>query len=288
MIRQATTWAIVSGLLLGAFLLLRPLTAYFGAPEPLDRAAVAGGSTATEVDSADADRGEGKPVRTLGSVEGLILERVNEERRRRGLSPVKPEPQLSKIARRHSKDMIVRNFFSHVNPDALAPTDRIFRQHRRLIGLGGENIWTGNFRTDPEALGKRIMDGWMNSPGHRENILRSSFTHLGVGVVRQDSVVMATQNFAAVQAYAKSDVPKKTSPGEKLRISAAPSPSRADFWNPDRGLKAAGPFDPASIQAPKSPGQYRLRFYFSRDGRDVIYQGPSIEVGSSTTARPSR
>jgi len=276
MIRQATTWAIFSGLLLGAFLLSRPLTAYFGAPEPLDREA--GGSTPTKIDSTDADRGVSKPVRTLGTVEELILERVNEERRQRGLSPVKSEPRLSKIARRHSEDMIRRDFFSHINPDAEAPADRIFRQHRRLIGIGGENIWKGNFQTDPSALAQRIMGGWMNSPGHRENILRPEFTHLGLGVTRQDSLVMATQNFAVVQAYVNSKVPAKVSAGQQIKVSASQSPAKVDVWNPDRGLKVAGPFDPSSVQVPTSPGRYRLRFYFAQDGGYAIYSGPSIEV----------
>lgn len=280
MIRQTQTWATVSGLLLLAFLLLRPYTAYFGAPEPLDRTAVAGGSTPARVDPASADsaKGASQPVHTLGTVEDAILKLVNEERRPRGLSPLKPEEQLSEIARRHSEDMILRDFFAHTNPDAEAPNDRIFRQHRRLIGLGAENIWSGNFQSDPDALAQRIVDNWMGSPGHRENILRSKFTHLGVGVARRDSIVMATQNFAAVKAYTNSTVPAEASSGQKLQISASPSPSQVDFWNPDRGLKVAGPFDPASIQVPESAGQYRIRFYFPQDGGYAIYNGPSIEV----------
>lgn len=280
MIRQAWTWGTVSGLLLLAFLLFRPYTAYFGAPEPLDREAVAGGSTPTKVASAGADSAKeaGRPVRTLSTVEDAILKRVNQERRRRGLSPLKSEEQLSKIARRHSEDMIVRDFFGHTNPDAEAPSDRIFRQHRRLVGLGGENIWSGSFQPNTDALAQRIVDNWMGSPGHRENILRSKFTHLGVGVARRDSIVMATQNFAAVKAYTNSTVPAEVSPGQQLRVSATPSPARVDVWNPDRGLKVAGPFDPASIQVPKSAGQYRLRFYFPQEGGYAIYNGPSIEV----------
>lgn len=284
MLREATIWATISGVLLGTFLLIRPLTAYFGAPQPLDRSdsirldlttshtppdTTAAGRDST--DRADA------PAR-LEAVESVIQRLVNEERQRRGLSPVRPEDQLSAIAFRHSEDMILRDFFSHINPDALAPSDRIFRQHRRLVGLGGENIWSGSYQPDPAELGQRIVDGWMESPVHRENILRSAYSHLGVGVARQDSIVTATQKFAAVRAYTNAEVRRVMPPGEEIQISTTPSPQQVDIWNPDRGLKAAGPYDPSSIQVPTSPGEYRLRFYFNRDGGFAIYSGPSIQV----------
>jgi|WetSurMetagenome_2_1015567.scaffolds.fasta_scaffold342899_2 hypothetical protein len=64
----------------------------------------------------------------------------------------------------------------------------------------GENIWTGR-GYDPRQvryLAQKIMDGWMNSPGHRDNILTPGYTHLGVGVMAKNQAVNATQVFIGI------------------------------------------------------------------------------------------
>ena len=59
----------------------------------------------------------------------------------------------------------------------------------------GENIYQFLARRDQKKLAKNLVDGWMNSPGHRANILHSGFKYLGVGIARSGDSVYATQNF---------------------------------------------------------------------------------------------
>jgi uncharacterized protein YkwD len=81
----------------------------------------------------------------------------------------------SQVAYEHCVDMDVRDFFSHTNPDGDGPGDRIAAAEISHAGWG-ENIAWGY--ASPQA----VMDGWMNSPGHRANILNSAWTHVGIGV----------------------------------------------------------------------------------------------------------
>lgn len=103
-----------------------------------------------------------------------VLRLTNAERTAAGLSPLSPDPLLTVAAQGHSADMIARAFYSHTSPDGGEPWHRASAAgsgHRAI----GENIACGQ-RTPAE-----VVDGWMNSPGHRANILKPSFTHLGVG-----------------------------------------------------------------------------------------------------------
>lgn len=103
-----------------------------------------------------------------------VLRLTNAERTAARLRPLSPDPLLTAAAQAHSADMIARAFYSHTSPDGGEPWHRASAAgstHRAI----GENIACGQ-RTPAE-----VVDGWMNSPGHRANILKPSFTHLGVG-----------------------------------------------------------------------------------------------------------
>jgi uncharacterized protein YkwD len=80
--------------------------------------------------------------------------------------------------------MLVRRFFSHTNPEGLDAGDRLKPFYSGPIYAWGENIWEGsNISTgDPGGLARLIMDSWMSSPGHRENILNPKYTDVGIGV----------------------------------------------------------------------------------------------------------
>ncbi|WP_229834278.1 CAP domain-containing protein [Streptomyces xantholiticus] len=112
---------------------------------------------------------------------------VNSERAKVGCSPLKASGALSDLARAHSKDMAARGFFDHTNPDGETPWDRA--EEAGVSGLGGENIARG--QADAEA----VMASWMNSEGHRANILNCDFTTLGVGVHMGEGGPWWTQNF---------------------------------------------------------------------------------------------
>ncbi|MBZ6176115.1 TerD family protein [Streptomyces olivaceus] len=104
-----------------------------------------------------------------------VLTLTNRERAGAGLPALAPDDRLARAAQAHSADMVARDFYSHTDPDGGRPWDRAAAagSSRRTVG---ENIACGQ-RSPAE-----VVEGWMNSPGHRANILTSDFTHLGVGL----------------------------------------------------------------------------------------------------------
>ncbi|WP_329113379.1 CAP domain-containing protein [Streptomyces sp. NBC_01465] len=109
-------------------------------------------------------------VRTASEVVAL----TNTERSRDGLRPLATDPRLTAAAQAYSTDMAARGFYSHTSPEGLQPWDRAAAAGAAHRGIG-ENIACGQ-RTGPE-----VVLGWMNSPGHRANILKPDFTHIGIG-----------------------------------------------------------------------------------------------------------
>jgi uncharacterized protein YkwD len=105
--------------------------------------------------------------------EAEVVALVNSERAAAGCAPVVADAALADVARAHSADMRDRDFFSHVNPDRLDPFDRAAQAG---LSAHAENIAQGQ----PDAAA--VMASWMDSPGHRANILDCELTTLGVGV----------------------------------------------------------------------------------------------------------
>jgi uncharacterized protein YkwD len=125
----------------------------------------------------------GRPARELSRerTRELILCLHNEQRARHGVPALQYEPRLELAAQRHAEDMVRRRFFGHDTPDGLRPEDRaLMAGYPTKHYSSGENLAWG---TGSEASPVEIVDGWMHSPGHRENILRRAFTQIGVGVV---------------------------------------------------------------------------------------------------------
>lgn len=103
-----------------------------------------------------------------------VVRLVNEQRAKYGLQPLTMNWELSRVARYKSEDMAKNRYFSHTSPTYGSPFD-MMRSFGISYRSAGENIAYGQ-RT-PSA----VMDAWMNSSGHRENILKSSYTQIGVG-----------------------------------------------------------------------------------------------------------
>jgi hypothetical protein len=122
-----------------------------------------------------------------------VLQRTNQVRQERGLRPLQWDALAYKAALGHAQDMQERNFFAHQNPDGLGAAERM-----RAVGvlevMVGENLASFEGYPDPE-IPQRALSGWMSSPGHRANLLKPEFTHLGVALVRQGRRVMVVQNF---------------------------------------------------------------------------------------------
>ncbi|MFK3733449.1 CAP domain-containing protein [Streptomyces sp. NPDC088090] len=154
-----------------------PATTRAAAPKPAPTTeapaeeATAAGSTADRADAAEAE----------------VLRLVNVERGKAGCSPIRPSEDLARLAGAFSADMAARNFFDHTDPDGATPWSRA--QAVGVTGLGAENIARG--QVDATA----VMVSWMNSDGHRANILNCDFTTLGVGVHFGDGGPWWTQDF---------------------------------------------------------------------------------------------
>ncbi len=114
----------------------------------------------------------------LSQYEQQVVELTNQERAKNGLQPLQVDNELSKVAREKSRDMQVNNYFDHNSPTYGSPFD-MMRSYGIDYRSAGENIAMGQ-RTPQE-----VVNAWMDSPGHRENILNGSFTHIGVGYVEQ-------------------------------------------------------------------------------------------------------
>lgn len=121
------------------------------------------------------------------SAAAQVLSLVNEERAKVGCSPVAAGSALTALAQSYSEDMAARGFFDHTDPDGRTPWDRA--EKAGISNLGGENIARG------QADAAAVMDAWMNSPGHRANILNCDFKTLGVGVELGSGGPWWTQNF---------------------------------------------------------------------------------------------
>ncbi|GLZ41005.1 CAP domain-containing protein [Actinokineospora sp. NBRC 105648] len=120
--------------------------------------------------------------------EQKVLELVNARRAEAGCKPLRWNDKLGTAARKHSADMAANNYFSHTSQDGRSPFDRI-RAEGYTKG-GGENIAAG--QGTPEA----VMTSWMNSAGHKANILNCKFGELGVGVAKGGSYrIYWTQTF---------------------------------------------------------------------------------------------
>ncbi|MET9734434.1 sigma-70 family RNA polymerase sigma factor [Streptomyces sp. NPDC006458] len=109
------------------------------------------------------------------SVAGQVLALVNTERAKAGCSPVAQNATLDTAAQRHSDDMAARGFFDHTNPDGQDPGDRITAAGYTWSTYG-ENIARG------QQTAAEVMQSWMNSPGHRANILNCSVEETGLGL----------------------------------------------------------------------------------------------------------
>lgn len=111
---------------------------------------------------------------TNPSMAGQVVDLVNDERAKAGCEPVAEEPHLDQAAQDHSDDMSARNYFSHDTPEGKHFDERI--RDAGYSKPGAENIAKG------ATSAKQVMQLWMNSSGHRANILNCSLTKLGVGV----------------------------------------------------------------------------------------------------------
>lgn len=130
---------------------------------------------------------------------------LNQERSKRGLKALARNPQLEKAAQNYTRAMVREGFFDHVGPGGSTLLSRVRRGTRYLKGARryalGENIAWGS---STYATPQETVQSWMESAGHRANILNRKFKHIGVGVVAgapEDAQGMPASTFTTDFGY---------------------------------------------------------------------------------------
>jgi uncharacterized protein YkwD len=152
---------------------------------------------------------EKKPEIRIRDLEQKIHDLVNDSRKTNGRGVLQLDEKLSNVARAHSQDMAKAGYFDHIDPAGRSPQQRV-----ELAGIScqaiGENLFQNNLYTRVHIEnGRKTYDwstvnqiaatsvaGWMNSPGHRHNILAKEYLRSGIGVaIARDDKVYITQVF---------------------------------------------------------------------------------------------
>ncbi len=116
-------------------------------------------------------------IDSVKALETEVIRLVNVERSKKGLQLLKQNWELSRVARYKSQDMINKNYFAHESPTYGSPF-RMMESFGIKYSAAAENIAKG------QKTPQEVMNSWMNSPGHRSNILSPSFTQIGVGAAK--------------------------------------------------------------------------------------------------------
>ncbi|MTH52238.1 SafA/ExsA family spore coat assembly protein [Bacillus mangrovi] len=117
------------------------------------------------------------PGNAESAAEQQVVQLVNKERAKAGVKPLASDWELARVAKYKSQDMHDNRYFDHNSPVYGSPFN-MMKNFGVTYKTAGENIAQG--QKTPEE----VMKAWMNSPGHRANILQSSYTHIGVGYVK--------------------------------------------------------------------------------------------------------
>ena len=147
---------------------------------PRDEVQLPSGSTGTSTDKAgtgDSDAKQSEVTQAETTQAEAVLKLVNKERQKQGLQPLTLSEKLTSIANTKAKDMADKNYFSHNSPTYGSPFDML-KQFGVSYSYAGENIAAG------QKTAEEVMNSWMNSSGHRANILNKNYTQLGVGFTR--------------------------------------------------------------------------------------------------------
>ncbi|MFY4775008.1 CAP domain-containing protein [Metabacillus sp. RGM 3146] len=110
----------------------------------------------------------------MSSIEDQVIELTNAERKKNGLQPLKADSSLGNVAQAKSDDMEKNNYFSHTSPTYGSPFE-MMKKFGQNYQTAGENIAQG------QQTAEEVVDAWMKSKGHRENIMKSEFTNIGIG-----------------------------------------------------------------------------------------------------------
>jgi uncharacterized protein YkwD len=149
------------------------------------------------------------------AMEGSIACLINEERGAYGVSPVQPNADLRQAALSHSTEMVSQGYFEHTSPAGVTFVDRImatgYTQGARFWEVGENLVWGSGTLSTPQSL----VTSWMNSPPHRENLLRARFRELGIAAVvgtprsSSDTTGVTVSSEYGYRSYAKANKKKR-------------------------------------------------------------------------------
>ncbi|NYF24724.1 CAP domain-containing protein [Sporosarcina sp. JAI121] len=150
--------------------------------KPVEKPAPTKPAQKPEATPAPAQPAEVAPVKPAGTaqdssisaIEKAVLDLTNVERQKAGLQPLQTDRNLMNSARQKSADMASKNYFSHTSPTYGSPFDQM-KANGVTYKSAAENIAMG------QRSAEEVVKGWMESPGHRQNILTPGFTHIGIG-----------------------------------------------------------------------------------------------------------
>jgi uncharacterized protein YkwD len=162
------------------------MTPQAGSSTPLDPNA---GLTQTRVARSSAPTSSNSDS-GFSTFEQQVIDLTNQERAKQGLAPLKMDSRLNDSAEKHSQDMAAQNYFSHQGKNGSQPWDRMEDSGYGNFARAAENIALG------QTSAQQVVSDWMNSPGHRRNILDPNLKDLGVGYFNG----YWTQNFGTLMS----------------------------------------------------------------------------------------
>jgi len=146
----------------------------------------------------------------MAEMEEQLWQRVNDIRQSQGLNELQPDPKLAEVARQYSQRMAEEEVFSRSSSLRVTPAQRL-RSAGITYWVVGENLFKSTHSQPVNA----VVEGWIDSPGHRANILRSEYRETGIGIWHDGETYYVTQLFlrrsSSQQAEAQRAAPRRTS-----------------------------------------------------------------------------
>lgn len=127
----------------------------------------------------------------IARMEQDTIQQINQNRQQQNLEPLSRNTKLTQVARDYSRRMAKQDFFSHTSPDGDTIAQRVQSRGINYL-MVGENLFKGTNITEPVPV---AVEGWMQSPGHRQNILTANYTETGIGIWQQNNTYYFTQVF---------------------------------------------------------------------------------------------
>lgn len=194
-----------------------------------------------------------------------MIELINQERQKEGKVPYLMSHELMRSAEEKAVDMVEKNYFAHTSPTGETPFD-LMRRVGVQFSAAGENIARGG---NIESLHQALM----NSSGHRANILSSTYTHVGIGVVEQNGTLWVAQHFAKLRTAGKEYTPRPAPAPAQPAPAPTPAPEQPEQPAPQQPPRPEAPQPQPEPEQPQAP----TRVYIIRRG-DTLW-GVSRKLG---------